>query len=61
MAVQAIMPFVHCTVDVGAATKAYHVVWKFPDGFLNVLIHVGKFWQNRPVLVVLKMKFKQRF
>ena len=33
MAVQAIMPFVHCTVNVGAATKAYHVVWKFLDGF----------------------------
>ena len=41
MAHQVNMPYVHLTLDVGAAAKTYHVLWNFPDEFENDIIHLG--------------------
>ena len=37
------MKYMHITLDVGAAIKAYHVVWNDPHRWKNVLIHLGDF------------------
>ena len=44
MAHQVNMPYVHLTLDVGAAAKHnYHVLWNFTNQFENVIIHLGDF------------------
>ena len=43
MAQQVNMKYVHVTLDVGAACKAYHVLWNCPEQFSNIIIHLGDF------------------
>ena len=33
----------HITLDVGAAIKAFHVVWNDKDRWSNIIIHLGDF------------------
>ena len=37
------MPYVNVTLDVGAALNAYKLLWKYPEQFSNVVIHLGDF------------------
>ena len=43
MAEQVHVPYANLTFDVGAATKAYQVLFNFPQQFINVIIHLGGF------------------
>ena len=45
------MPYVNVTLDVGAAMNAYKLLWKYPQQFSNVMIHLGDFH-------ILKENFK---
>ena len=33
----------HITLDVGAAIKAFHVIWNKPDEWSDIIIHLGDF------------------
>ena len=55
LAKSANMTYAHITIDGGAASKFYHVIWNNPEEFKNVIIHLGDFhglqeffayWQN---------------
>ena len=37
------MKYAYIVMDVGAAIKAYHVVWNNPDLWSDILIHLGDF------------------
>ena len=37
------MTYTHITIDGGAASKFYHVLWNNPEEFKNVIIHLGDF------------------
>ena len=37
------MKYTHITLDVGAAIKAYHVIWNNPNLWSDVIIHLGDF------------------
>ena len=37
------MPYVHVSLDVGAAMNAYLLIWNNPEMFKNVVIHLGSF------------------
>ena len=37
------MTYAHITIDGGAASKFYHVIWNNPEEFKNVIIHLGDF------------------
>ena len=37
------MKYTHIAGDVGAAEKYYKVIWNNPDGFKDVIIHLGDF------------------
>ena len=43
LAEQCNMKCTHITMDVGAAIKAYQVVWNNPESFSNIIIHLGDF------------------
>ena len=37
------MRYTHITLDVGAAIKAFHVVWNDKDQWNDIIIHLGDF------------------
>ena len=37
------MKYTHITLDIGAAIKAYHVIWNNPNLWLDIIIHLGDF------------------
>ena len=37
------MKYTHITLDVGAAIKAYHVIWNNPNSWSDIIIHLGDF------------------
>ncbi|CAB3979305.1 Hypothetical predicted protein [Paramuricea clavata] len=37
------MSYTHITLDVGAAIKAFHVVWNNPGAWSDIIIHLGDF------------------
>ena len=37
------MTYAHITIDGGAASKFYHVIWNSPEEFKNIIIHLGDF------------------
>ena len=43
LAKQSNMSYTHITFDVGAAIKAFHVVWNNPDTWSDIIIHLGDF------------------
>ena len=43
LAKQGNMRYTHITLDVGAAIKAFHVVWNDKDRWSNIIIHLGDF------------------
>ena len=43
LAKKADMKYAHVTLDVGAAIKAYHVIWNCQEKWKNVIIHLGNF------------------
>lgn len=43
LARQSNMSHAHITLDVGAAIKAFHVVWNNPDAWSDIIIHLGDF------------------
>ena len=43
MAKQCNMQYTHITMDVGAAIKAYHVLWNNPQLWSDIIIHLGDF------------------
>ena len=43
LAKQSNMCYTHITLDVGAAIKAFHVVWNRPDAWADIIIHLGDF------------------
>ncbi len=43
LAKQANMSYTHITLDVGAAIKAYHVIWNNPTLWSDIIIHLGDF------------------
>ena len=43
LAKQSNMSYTHNTLDVGAAIKAFHVVWNNPDAWSDIIIHLGDF------------------
>ncbi len=43
LAKQSNMTYVHITLDVGAAIKAFHVVWNNPTSWSDIIIHLGDF------------------
>ena len=43
LAKQAYMEYTHITLDVGAAIKAYHVIWNNPQAWADIIIHLGDF------------------
>ena len=43
LAKSANMAYAHITIDGGAASKFYHVIWNNPEEFKNVNIHLGDF------------------
>jgi hypothetical protein len=47
LAKQANMVYTHITLDVGAAIKAYHVIWNNPQAWSDIIIHLGDFHYNR--------------
>ena len=40
---QSNMQYTHITFDVGAAIKAYHVLWNNPDTWSDIIVHLGDF------------------
>ena len=43
LARKANMKYTHITLDVGAAIKAYHVIWSNPNLWSDIIIHLGDF------------------
>ncbi|CAB4039093.1 Hypothetical predicted protein [Paramuricea clavata] len=43
LAKQANMAYTHITLDVGAAIKAYHVIWNNSQAWSDIIIHLGDF------------------
>ena len=43
LAKKADIKYAHVTLDVGAAIKAYHVIWNCQEEWKNVIIHLGNF------------------
>ena len=43
LAKQANMSYTHITLDVGAAIKAYHVIWNNPQAWAVIIIHLENF------------------
>ena len=43
LAEQSNMLYTHITLDVGAAIKAYHVIWNNPTAWSDIVIHLGDF------------------
>ena len=43
LARKANMKYTHITLDVGAAIKAYHVIWNNPNLWSDIIIHLGDF------------------
>ena len=43
LAKQSNMSYTHITLDVGAAIKAFHVIWNKPDEWSDIIIHLGDF------------------
>ena len=43
LAKQSNMAYTHITLDVGAAIKAFHVVWNNPQAWSDIFIHLGDF------------------
>ena len=37
------MEYVHVIMDVGAAIKAYHLIWNDPERWQRIIIHLGDF------------------
>ena len=37
------MQYTHITFDLGAAMKAYQVIWNNPDAWKYIIIHLGDF------------------
>ena len=44
LAKQGNMKYTHITLDVGAAIKAFHVVWNNKNRWSNIVIHLGDFY-----------------
>ena len=43
LAKQSNMSYTHITLDMGAAMKAFHVIWDKPDEWSYIIIHLGDF------------------
>ena len=43
LARKANMKYTHITLDIGAAIKAYHVIWNDPNLWSDIIIHLGDF------------------
>ena len=43
LALKANMEYVHVIVGVGAAIKAYHLIWNDPERWKRIIIHLGDF------------------
>ena len=43
LARKANMKYTYITLDVGAAIKAYHVIWNNPNLWSDIIIHLGDF------------------
>ena len=43
LAKQSNMTYTHITLDVGAAIKAFHVIWNNPVAWSDIVIHLGDF------------------
>ena len=43
LSMQSNMRYMHITLDVGAAIKAYHVIWNNPDSWSDIIVHLGDF------------------
>lgn len=43
LAKQSNMTYTHITLDVGAAIKAFHVVWNNPEAWSDIIVHLGDF------------------
>ena len=42
-ALKANMEHVHVIINVGAAIKAYHLIWNDPERWKRIIIHLGDF------------------
>lgn len=43
LAMQANMKYTYIIIDVGAAIKAYHLIWNKPEKWKRVIIHLDNF------------------
>ena len=50
LADQVNMQYVHMTLDVGVAAKAFHATWNYAEEFNNVIIHLGDFHLFQKIL-----------
>ena len=53
LARQANMSYTHITLDVGAAMKAFHVIWNDPDAWSDIIIHLGDFHAMMTFFIVI--------
>ena len=53
LAKQSNMSYTHITFDVGAAIKAFHVIWNRPTFWSDIVIHLGDFHAMMPFFAVI--------